>query len=80
VVAHSTPGPVSPAVPHLDAGVAKALLAEQAGRARAARATAAPQRWMSTAAPAAPADLHKPTAAASGLGTLSHPDRPDSGG
>lgn len=46
VVAHSTPGPVSPTVPHLDAGVARSLLAEQARRARRARANAAPQRWM----------------------------------
>jgi putative membrane protein len=46
VVAHSTPGPVSPTVPHLDAGVARSLLADQAGRARRARAGAAPQRWM----------------------------------
>ena len=51
VVAHSTPGPVSPSVPHLDAGVAKALLAEQAARARTARAGAAPQRWMSHGEP-----------------------------
>jgi len=46
VVAHSTPGPVSPTVPHLDAAVARSLLGEQARRARRARATAAPQRWM----------------------------------
>ncbi|HZI98736.1 MAG TPA: PH domain-containing protein, partial [Actinomycetales bacterium] len=59
VVAHSTPGPVSPAVPHLDAGVAKALLAEQAARARAARAIAAPQRWMDPAPHPVPVDLVK---------------------
>jgi putative membrane protein len=46
VVAHSTPGPVAPKVPHLGAGVAARLLAEQAERARAARAAAAPERWM----------------------------------
>ena len=60
VVAHTTSGPVSPSVPHLDAGVAKALLAEQAGRARAARAAAPPQRWMD----APPVRLDKPDAAA----------------
>jgi putative membrane protein len=48
---HSTPGPVAPAVPHLDAQVAGTLLAEQASRARTARAAAVPERWM--AGPAA---------------------------
>lgn len=51
VVAHSTPGPVSPTVPHLDAEVARALLADQAARARHGRAAAAPARWMTQAAP-----------------------------
>lgn len=37
-VLHSTPGPVSPRVPHLDEHVARALLDEQARRAREARA------------------------------------------
>ncbi|NAZ82054.1 PH domain-containing protein [Kineococcus sp. R8] len=46
VALHSTPGPVSPRVDHLAAGVAAALLAEQAVRARAARAAAGPERWM----------------------------------
>jgi putative membrane protein len=46
VVLHPTPGPVSPQVPHLDAGVAAALLEEQAARARRARAAAGPERWM----------------------------------
>jgi len=43
---HSTPGPVSPRVDHLDARVAAGLLDEQAARARAARATAGPEQWM----------------------------------
>jgi putative membrane protein len=43
---HSTPGPVTPQVPHLDAGVAAALLADQTERARHARAAAGPERWM----------------------------------
>ena len=56
---HSTPGPVTPSVQHLDADDAARLLAEQAARARAARSTAGPERWMEpvqapTAAPDAP--------------------------
>ena len=51
VVAHSTPGPVSPRVAHLDAGVALALLTDQAERARRARALAGPERWMEERAP-----------------------------
>jgi putative membrane protein len=43
---HSTPGPVTPQVPHLEAGVAAALLADQTERARHARAAAGPERWM----------------------------------
>jgi len=43
---HSTPGPVSPVAPHLDAGDAARLLDEQAQRARTARASAGPERWM----------------------------------
>ena len=45
-VVHSTPGPVHPVVPHLDAAAAGMLLAEQASRARSARAVATPERWM----------------------------------
>ncbi|NTW39538.1 MAG: PH domain-containing protein [Cellulomonadaceae bacterium] len=45
-VLHSTPGPVSPAVAHLDVTVAGALVVAQSERARAARATAGPERWM----------------------------------
>lgn len=45
-VLHTTPGPVSPRVHHLDAGVAGALLDEQAERARSARASATPEQWM----------------------------------
>lgn len=47
-VVHSTPGPVSPSVAHLDRKVAAALLDEQAARARTARRAAAPERWMTT--------------------------------
>ena len=43
---HSTPGPVSPVVPHLGSVVAARLLDEQAARARQARAVAGPERWM----------------------------------
>ena len=43
---HSTAGPVHPAVEHLDAQVAAALLAEQTDRARRARADAGPEQWM----------------------------------
>ena len=56
-VVHSTPGPVSPDVAHLDAAVAVALLDEQAERARTARATAGPEQWMRpVAADTPPAD------------------------
>ena len=43
---HSTPGPVTPVVPHLDAAAASRFVAEQARRARTARAAAGPERWM----------------------------------
>lgn len=43
---HSTPGPVTPHVPHLDARTAAALLADQTERAGHARAAAGPERWM----------------------------------
>jgi putative membrane protein len=43
---HSTEGPVRPEAPHLDAADAARLMAEQAQRARTARATAGPERWM----------------------------------
>lgn len=43
---HSTPGPITPVVPHLSAAAAAALLAGQAERARRARAQAGPERWM----------------------------------
>lgn len=46
VVLHSTPGPVRPVVPHLDARDAGAFLRQQSDRARTARATAGPARWM----------------------------------
>lgn len=46
VAVHSTPGPVSPTVRHLDEHVAAELVAQQTHRARAARSTAAPEQWM----------------------------------
>lgn len=46
VALHSTVGPVTPTVPHLDAEVAGALVGAQATRARTARASAGPERWM----------------------------------
>lgn len=45
-VVHSTPGPVAPAVAHLDARRAAEILLGQAERARTARASAGPERWM----------------------------------
>jgi putative membrane protein len=45
-VLHSTPGPVQPRVEHLAAGVGAQLMADQAARARAARAVAVDERWM----------------------------------
>jgi putative membrane protein len=61
-VVHSTPGPVQPAVAHLAAPVAAALLDEQAERARTARAGDRSELWMrqtvepAPVAPPAPAD------------------------
>jgi len=46
VALHSTPGPVTPGLAHLDEHVAAAFLHEQAARARAARAVAVPDQWM----------------------------------
>ncbi|GAB2470804.1 PH domain-containing protein [Promicromonospora xylanilytica] len=43
---HSTEGPVGPEAPHLDVADAARLMAEQATRARTARAAAGPERWM----------------------------------
>ena len=43
---HSTPGPVTPQVPHLAADEAARLLEGQAERARGARERARPERWM----------------------------------
>lgn len=46
VALHSTPGPVTPVIPHLDGEVARGLMTEQADRARKARAAAGPEQWM----------------------------------
>ncbi|WP_336924089.1 PH domain-containing protein [Aquipuribacter sp. SD81] len=43
---HSTPGPVTPLVPHLAPEEAQRALWEQVERSRAARALAGPERWM----------------------------------
>lgn len=53
-VVHSTPGPVVPQVHHLDIQIAKQLLTEQTERARRARSSAAPERWMTTGQPGQP--------------------------
>lgn len=45
-VLHSTPGPIGPRVVHLGDDEASRLLADQASRARAARTSAGPERWM----------------------------------
>ena len=58
---HSTPGQIIPQVPHLDEADARRLLWEQAARARAARQTAGPERWMEAVAQGEPADV-PPTA------------------
>jgi putative membrane protein len=54
-VLHSTPGPVLPRVDHLAAEVGAQLMAEQAARAREARARAVDERWMLSGTPDAPA-------------------------
>ncbi|MFC5382568.1 PH domain-containing protein [Aquipuribacter nitratireducens] len=51
---HSTPGPVSPTVPHLSEAEGQRVLWEQGARARAARAAAGPERWMRRAGAATP--------------------------
>jgi putative membrane protein len=56
-VLHSTPGPVSPAVHHLSGELAAQLLTEQSVRARLARSTAGPERWMEAAALSAAEEL-----------------------
>jgi putative membrane protein len=48
-VLHSTPGPIGPRVVHLGDDEASRLLADQASRARAARTSAGPERWMQAA-------------------------------
>jgi len=53
-VLHSTPGPVSPYVRHLDATTGARLVVEQSQRARLARVTAGPERWMERPAPVPP--------------------------
>ena len=55
-VVHSTSGPVTPRVQHLDTAVAADFLMVQAERARTARANAGPERWMTRS----PQDLNGP--------------------
>jgi putative membrane protein len=52
---HSTQGPVTPALPQVDDGIGARLLAEETLRARHARATAGPERWMETGEATSPA-------------------------
>nr|WP_299038211.1 PH domain-containing protein [uncultured Pseudokineococcus sp.] len=72
VVAHTTPGPVTPRAEHLAAADAADLLAEQAARARAARRSAGPELWMTSLArsavqdPAAATGAHEPGGTAGG--------------
>lgn len=54
VALHSTPGPITPQVAHLDLGVARQLMMELTERARRARHRAGPERWMESAAADAP--------------------------
>ena len=46
VALHSTPGPITPRVAHLDLAAARGLLLELSERARQARHRAGPERWM----------------------------------
>jgi putative membrane protein len=55
----STRGPVTVRASHRDASEGRAMLDEQAERARMARRAAAPDRWMRTPAPVAPAPQEK---------------------
>lgn len=57
VALHSTPGPITPRVAHLDLGAARGLLMELTDRARRARHSAGPERWMEASA-APGAELH----------------------
>ncbi len=58
---HSTPGPVSPVVPHLSAHAAAVLLREQVERAGTARLAAGPERWMERADGPGPTALPGPS-------------------
>ncbi len=62
VRAHSTPGPISPTVPHLTEADAAEFVRAQVVRARLARAAAGPEQWMK-----------RPEAAAAPTGTTSAP-------
>ncbi|WP_298990529.1 PH domain-containing protein [uncultured Pseudokineococcus sp.] len=73
VTAHATPGPVRPRAEHLAAPDAARLLAEQAARARAARSSAGPERWMEDLAAAS-------RGAAGATGGTREGAAPDAGG
>jgi putative membrane protein len=73
---HSTPGPVSPVVPHLSSADAAVLIAEQARRAQEARRTAGPERWMDVPALTAPAAAPGVQEAAAGGAAAPAPDAP----
>ncbi|WP_051154792.1 PH domain-containing protein [Ruania albidiflava] len=55
IALHSTPGPIMPRVGHLDLGVARDLLRDLTERARRARHSAGPERWMESSQPPAAA-------------------------
>lgn len=79
---HSTPGPISPKVYHLDSGDAARLLDTQAARAREARAHAGPELWMRRdavpLAPAAPSPVApEATAAPEAFGDSATSEAPD---
>ncbi|HIZ35917.1 MAG TPA: PH domain-containing protein [Candidatus Ruania gallistercoris] len=50
IALHSTPGPITPRVAHLDLAAAQGLLVELTERARLARHSAGPERWMESPA------------------------------
>lgn len=51
IAVHSTPGFITPALAHLTSADAARFLVEQSARARAARVSAGPERWMERPAP-----------------------------
>lgn len=64
VALHSTPGPITPRVAHLDLGVAQRLLRDLTEQARRARRSAGPERWMESVDAGPAADPVQPDASA----------------